>query len=178
MAGLGLDEVIFVPAAKNPLKGKRPTASGPQRLEMLRLTLQDAQGMGVSDIELSRNGPSYAVETVAEMLMVRPGAYWFLVGADALAELPRWKDPDRLLRLCRIGVAERPGASVGSSLARVDPELHDRIDVFEMPPAPVSSSMIRERIVVGGVWEPYVHPAVADYIREGALYQEPTVADR
>lgn len=175
---LELDEVLFVPAARNPLKTKQPIASGPQRLEMLRRMLQGRPGVGFSDIELGRRGPSYAIDTVAELAMVRPAQYWFLIGTDALVELPRWKDPDKLLRLCRIAVAERPETSVKSALLRIDRELHDRIDPFEMPPTPVSSSMIRRRIADGGLWEAYVHPAVADYIREGALYQEPTVADR
>ena len=85
-AQLGLDEVMFVPANRNPLK-TRKTASAKHRLRMVELEIEDEEGLSVSDIEITRGGPSYAVDTLEELKMVRPGEYWFIVGADALETL-------------------------------------------------------------------------------------------
>ena len=89
---LGLDEVLWVPANKNPIK--RGRQSSPRaRLEMCRLATQGVEGMAVSDVETSRGGESYAVDTLEELKMVMPGDYWFIAGMDAVAQLPTWKDP-------------------------------------------------------------------------------------
>ena len=112
---LGLDETLFVPAAQNPLKASGPRASPEERLTMLGLLVADEEGMGVVDLEIQKGPPSYAVDTMADLQRVQPADYWFLLGADALKGLGDWKNPAKLLRLCRLGVVVRPSLGGSSS---------------------------------------------------------------
>src|ERR1041384_5745403 len=75
---LELDEVLFIPANRNPLKPEKRQASAKDRLEMVRLMVEGKPQMAVSDIEIRRGGPSYAVETLDELHFVSPAEYWFL----------------------------------------------------------------------------------------------------
>src|SRR5438045_2029390 len=90
---LKLDEVIFMPASRNPIK--KGTQTPPkQRLEMVKRTVEGHPGLAYSDLEITRGGPSYAVDTLTELSFAKPAEYWFLVGADALKDLPTWKQPE------------------------------------------------------------------------------------
>jgi nicotinate-nucleotide adenylyltransferase len=86
----------------------------------------------------------------------------FLIGADQLAALPTWKNPERMLQLARLGVATRPGYAPTTT--------SPRIQVFELEPHPVSSSEIRERVRAGEPLDGLVAPAVAQYISRHGLY--------
>jgi len=87
---LKLDEVLFLPAHRNPLK-RAKSSPAKQRLEMVQRMVADEPKMAVSDIETSRGGPSYMVETLMELQMVKPGDYWVLLGADAMKTFDEWK---------------------------------------------------------------------------------------
>jgi nicotinate-nucleotide adenylyltransferase len=87
----------------------------------------------------------------------------FVLGADELAALPTWKQPERVLQLARLGVATRPGYAPTTT--------SPRIQVFEFEPNPVSSSEIRERVRSGEPLDGLVTPAVAAYIAERGLYR-------
>jgi nicotinate-nucleotide adenylyltransferase len=88
----------------------------------------------------------------------------FLIGADQLADLPTWKEPERVLQLARLGVAMRPGYGAVSS--------SDRIEAFELEPHQVSSTEIRARVASGEPIDGLVPPEVAAYVREHGLYRQ------
>ena len=168
---LGLDEVLWVPANKNPIK--RGRQSSPRaRLEMCRLATQGVEGMAVSDVETSRGGESYAVDTLEELKMVMPGDYWFIAGMDAVAQLPTWKDPERLLQLCRLAVVTRPGTDAQTTLSRLGAEVQRHIDLLETVPKSVSSSNIRDMATRGDDFSHLVAPTVYGYIKENELYED------
>lgn len=166
-AELGLDEVLFLPAAQNPLKASGPRGSTTDRLTMLGLLVAGEDNMGVLDLEVRKGGASYAVDTMADLQMAQPADYWFLMGADALRNLNEWKNPAKLLRLCRLGVTVRP--PVGN--VTVPEAFRDRIDLVRMPPIDVSSTEIRRRLERGQTIVPYVPQAILAYIEEKGLYQ-------
>lgn len=170
-AQLGLDEVMFVPANRNPLK-TRKTASAKHRLRMVELEIEDEEGLSVSDIEITRGGPSYAVDTLEELKMVRPGEYWFIVGADALETLGEWKEPIKLLDMCRIAAVTRDKTELDLVMKEIDREFIRKIDVVSMPNMPVSSSKIREDIERGAPVGHWIKPGVWEYIKEVGLYRE------
>ena len=87
----------------------------------------------------------------------------FLIGADELAAFPTWKQPERVLQLARLGVATRPGYAPTTT--------SPRIQVFELEPHPVSSTLVRERVRSGKPLDGLVAPAVAQYIAEHGLYR-------
>ena len=163
---LGLDEILFVPAAQNPLKASGPRASAEERLTMLGLLVADEDDMGVVDLEIRKGPPSYSVDTMGDLQMVQPADYWFLLGADALKGLEGWKNPAKLLRLCRLGVVVRP--SLGA--VTVPEEFRERIDLVRMPPIDVSSTEIRARIARGQTIAPYVPAPISAYIEAKGLY--------
>lgn len=168
---LSLDEVLFVPAAKNPLKDWGPRASGEDRLTMLSLLVAGEQKMGVSDMELQRGGPSYSVDTLSDLQLVQPAEYWFLMGADALKGLADWKQPAKLLKLCRIGAVVRPSMSDSDAVLRVAEAYRERIDTVPMAPMDVSSTELRNRLAQEKTIAPYVPQGVLAYIDEKGLYK-------
>ena len=171
MAELALDELLFVPAAKNPLKKFGPRASAEDRLAMLGLLVAGEDNMGVLDLEIQKGGTSYAIDTVTDLQMVQPADYWFLMGADALKGLADWKNPKGLLRLCRLGVVLRPAQADAEVIARFGEPFRDRVDLVRMPPVDVSSTDVRNRLDRGQTIAPYVPDAISAYIEEKGLYK-------
>ncbi len=169
---LELDEVLFIPAAKNPLKDRGPRASAEDRLTMLSFLVAREPKMGVSDVELQRGGPSYTVDTLSDLLLVQPAEYWFLMGADALKGLSDWKQPGKLLKLCRIGAVVRPAMTDTDALLRVPEAYRDRIDTVPMAPMDVSSTELRNRIAQDKTIAPYVPQGILAYIDEKGLYKD------
>ncbi len=172
MKELELDEVLFVPAAQNPLKATGPRASAHDRLAMLGLMVAAVDNMGILDIELQKGGRSYTVDTLGDLQMVQPADYWFLLGADALKGLASWKNPEKLLRLCRLGVVLRPSQADADVVARFSEPYRDRVDLVRMPPVDVSSTELRNRLAQGKSIAPYVPQAVLAYIEEKGLYND------
>ena len=167
---LQLDEVIFMPVSRNPLKHK-PIATTKKRLAMIELLIQNETHMAVSDLEIVRGGPSYAVDTLEELQVAKPGEYWFIVGADAIKDLKQWKNPDRLLRLCRLALAVRPPHTEAEVRARIPEEYRDRVDLIHMEAMEVASFEIRDRIAREKPVGPMVPEPVLHYIRQNELYR-------
>jgi nicotinate-nucleotide adenylyltransferase len=141
-----LDEVLFIPARRNPLKEEPPSVGAEARYEMVRLTLSGLPGMRASRVELDRADPSYTVDTVREL--ARDGDQIFLiVGADALGRFHEWRDPGELVRLATILVARRPG-SPDPNLAELFPP--GRARVLVAPLVNLSSRELRAHARAGG----------------------------
>lgn len=168
---LELDEVLFLPARKNPLKPKQPVANGKQRMAMLEEVIQMNPKFSVSDIEISSPEPSFSANTLMQLSLARPARYWFLMGSDSLAEISRWYRPDELLHLARLGVFEREGSLRGRALNEIDKEAQRRVDWIEAPPVPYSSTEIRQRIEAGLSVVTMVPKPVLAYIQQHGLYR-------
>jgi len=114
----GLDRVVFVPAAVPPHKRDRVLAAPEHRLEMLRLATGGHDAFAVSTIELARGGVSYTVDPLAALAAAHPGAELRLVlGPDALADLPTWREPARILELALPLAVEREALDDVAALA-------------------------------------------------------------
>ena len=104
-----LDEVLFVPTARPPHK-PRPGARFDQRVEMLALALAGNPAFRMDEIEKDRDGPSYTVDTLAELRRRRPGDdFWLLAGGDVVRDLHLWYEPRRLVETAGLLVMARPG---------------------------------------------------------------------
>lgn len=168
---LQLDEVVFVPNNRNPLKPKA-SADAKARLEMVSLLIDGEEGLSVSDIETSRPGRSYSVDTVEEFQMVRPGEIWFVIGTDALESILSWKKPERLVRLCRLAVVTRPGKEYEKIKSNLPDWVKEQIDMVPMAPNKTSSSFVREEIARKGTPDLWLDPKVWEYISERGLYRK------
>jgi len=176
-AALDLDEVLIVPAGQPWQKDGRVFAIAPDRLTMANLAVSDLEKFVVSDVDVRRPGPTYTADTLVDVRREEPPAqWWFIVGADAFANLPSWHQADRLGGLARFAVVPREGttesqvrvaqAQVSKSGSRVE------VDMVTMAPVDVSSSQIRRMVANGESIRDLVHPLVDDYISTHGLYVE------
>ncbi len=171
---LNLDEVVFIPVGHPWRKAGSPILPAEHRIEMVRLAIVDRPSFRVSTIEVDREGPSYTVNTLEE-LQSGPGSedeIYFIVGWDSLADLPSWKAPERIIRLCHLVAVPRPGCFPPdlTSLETSVPGISERVILLDGPEVDVSASQIRERVARGLSISGLVPEAVERYIREHGLY--------
>ena len=167
---LGLDLVILVPNARNPLR-RQAHASSADRLKMCQLALEGHPGLVVSDVEVSRGGKSFMVDTLEELHMTQPGHAWLVMGTDALANFVQWRKPIRICQIARLAVIERPGKSLETAIASLPESICDVLDVVKLPPNRTASNIIRDLIARGEPADLWLHPKVWEYIVERGLYQ-------
>jgi nicotinate-nucleotide adenylyltransferase len=171
---LELDRVLFLPARQNPLKRDEPNSSAEDRCEMVRLAIEGNAHFELSRLDLDRPPPSYTSDLL-KALQAPDVELCFVVGADILPELPRWRDPGEILRLARLVVVTRPGAPT-PDLARLDelsPGSALRAAPVEIPGLSIASRELRERVRRGVPIRYLTPPAVERYIAERGLYRMP-----
>jgi nicotinate-nucleotide adenylyltransferase len=172
-AQLGLDRVELVPVHSPPHKEVIDDPGPEVRLELCRAAVAGDEGLGVCDVEVRRPGPSFTVDTLRE-LDPENQELTFIVGGDMAFSLPAWREPEAVLRLARLAVAEREEVRRDDVTRRLAP-LHggDRVVFFDMPRIDVSSSAIRERVAAGRPVRYLVPDAVAEAIAGDGLYRHP-----
>lgn len=162
---LKLDRLIFVPAAQSPFKPESQPAPAPARLRLLRLALAGRNLFELDDWEVRRGGVSYTIDTLRELRKKHPGAeLCYLIGADHVATLPKWKEAASLADLVEFVVIPRPGSAPVSLPA---PFRGRQLQGF---PLGVSSSQIRARVKAGQPIDLLVPPPVAEAIANNRLY--------
>ena len=163
---LGLDRLVFVPAAQSAFKPDRALAPGVDRARWLRLALAGWTQCEVVTDELARGGVSYTIDTVREFARRFPGAELFwLIGGDHVITLPQWREAEALAALVQFAVAPRPGREpVGP------PPAGFRLWHLQGPASSVSSSEVRERIRTHLPLTGWVPAAVEEAIRNYPLY--------
>ena len=176
---LELERVIFMPAGKPWLKDGQTITGSEHRVVMLRLAVSSNPEFEVSLKEIERPGPTYTVDTLEEVRAeLGPSAeLYFLVGMDAMEYFQSWKEPDRLLSLCNLAVAPRPGHldfDWPTFFTRF-PQAVGRVELLTGPLKAVSGTQIRRRVAAGGSLSTQVPGAVADYIADHKLYTSQNV---
>jgi nicotinate-nucleotide adenylyltransferase len=156
-----LDRVLFVPARRSPLKDRDPIASVADRVTMLERAIENEPRFALSRVELERDGVSYTVDTLEALR--GQGELFLILGSDALADLARWRRPDRIRELATILVAARPGAPEADQVHRAQ--------AFDAPRLDISSRELRAR-AAGGMSLRYLVPdAVWEHIKGRGLYR-------
>ena len=176
-ARLNLAEVLFVPAGLPWLRANSSLSAAEHRVQMVRLAIADKPYFKISTTEVERAGPSYTVDTIAE-LKGQFGAedeLFFILGWDCLTELPKWREPSRLVAMCRLVAVPRVGSPAPdlSSLEADIPGLAKRVILLDKPRVDISASGIRDRVAQGLSIEDLVPEPVERYIREQGLYTRP-----
>jgi nicotinate-nucleotide adenylyltransferase len=171
---IGLSGIIFVPAGHPYFKALARISAAQHRVKMLNLAVAKKPYFRVSLLEIQRPGPSYAVDTLARLkTQLSPGdELYFILGWDSLLTLPRWEQPERLIELCKLVAAPRPGfPRPDVKELEVDlPGISQRAVVLDGPIIDISSTDIRERVRNHLPIDHLVAPEVAKYIRENGLY--------
>jgi nicotinate-nucleotide adenylyltransferase len=172
---LDLDRVLLMPVAHPPHKEAPSDPGAGVRLELCRLAAAGEDRVEVSDLEIERGGASYTVDTLRALHERDPEhALTFIVGGDMAYSLPTWREPEAVLELARLAVAERDGLRREDIAHRLEP-LHDgdRVVFFDMPRIDLSSSAVRDRVAAGRPIRYLVPDPVVDAIRERSLYRQP-----
>jgi nicotinate-nucleotide adenylyltransferase len=181
---LALDRVLFVPARIPPHKPDAELTPATDRAAMVELAIAGNPAFTISRIELERQGPSYTVDTLQELVdeAARRGVardFFFILSSEALAGLHSWHEPLRLMSLCRLAVVPRPSAPLPDT-AWLESHLPagaragagaDRVVGVQTLPLAHSASDIRNRAAAGRSIRYLVPPAVEAYIREHRLYR-------
>lgn len=175
MARLGLAEVLFLPAGRPWMKAGEAVAAAEHRVGMLRLAIAGRLSFSVSTLEIERPGFTYTVETMACLrdFIGSEVEIYFILSWGTLAQLPEWREPGRLLEMCRLVVVPRPGCprpDLGQLEAAV-PGLSRRVTMLEGPLVDISATEIRQRVARGEDISRLVPPAVTRYIKKHGLYR-------
>jgi nicotinate-nucleotide adenylyltransferase len=177
----GLDRVLFVPAATPPHKQDRALAAPEHRVEMLRLATGGHDAFAVSTVELDRGGVSYTVDTLATIAAAHPGArLLLLLGPDALAALPTWREPRTILARAGVIAVERAGLDDVAARA-AEPSLATLLgadgvgrlvaDRVKMPAIGIRATTLREAMAAGRSIRFLTPRAVERYIGTHGLYR-------
>jgi nicotinate-nucleotide adenylyltransferase len=185
---LGLDRVLFVPAASPPHKPAAQLAPAADRFEMVRLAIAGHPRFAVSDVELRRSGPSYTIDTL-DALAAGGDVLFLVVGSETFLDLLNWREPRRIARVARLVVIPRAGSAFDPESAAAQKVLREigieggfvHVAAGEATPArgviiahvtslPLSASELRRRVHEGRSLAFRLPPAAAEYIRARGLY--------
>jgi nicotinate-nucleotide adenylyltransferase len=167
----GLDEVVFVPTGRPWMKADRDVSPPEDRYLMTVVATASNPRFSVSRIDIDREGPTYAVDTIRQLADEKPDAeLYFITGADAILEIFEWKDPEDVLSLAHFIAATRPGYDLARFEAAA-PTHHPRVSTMDIPALAISSSDIRRRVREGRAIRYLLPEGVKSYIEKQALYR-------
>lgn len=173
MEFFSLDRVLFVPCALPPHKDDNGLAPAVCRAAMLQAAVAGIPFFEVCTMELERGGRSYTIDTVRELRRrYCEDDFFFIIGDDSLAELPKWRRIDELLDLCRIVTLARPGVVLAEKVPELGRERREHLRRHRRigHALNVSSTEIRERVASGRPISYLVPGDVAQYIARHRLY--------
>jgi len=170
---LGLDRVLFVPAAQPPHKPNAQLAPAQDRHAMVQLAIAGHPKFAVSDLELRRPGPSYTVDTLDALRIPREELF-LIVGSETFLDLLTWRTPRRVAELAQIIVVPRAGSAFDPESAAVRKVVHEIRDeplIVRASSLPISASDLRRRVREGRSVAYRLPEAVAAYIQAKRLYR-------
>lgn len=168
----GLDEILFIPTGNSYMKSD--VLDKETRAKMVSLSIEDNPKFAMSDIEISKDTPSYSFETIRELKQLNPGNdYYFIVGEDSLRSMKDWVHPEKIFSEITVLVARRPYVSIDKLMDVIEfyeSTYNADIQVIEMNNIDISSTEIRNRVSEGKSIKYMVHPKVLDFIQSHNLY--------
>ncbi len=184
-----LNEVIFIPSAIPPHKAMEEIIDAKHRLEMVKLAIASNPCFSISEIELSRHGKSYSIDTLRHFCRGNRDVFYFILGGDAFVEIETWKDFQSLFALCNFIVMARPGFEKTPVVSRLPSSLTpafqydletkawvhlsgNRLYFKEISFLDISSTKIRELIEKGESVRYLVPPETEAYIHQHGLYRK------
>lgn len=168
---LELDEVMLIPAHRNPLKDRRVT-DGRLRLQMTAALAMQEDWLSISDLEIERGGKSYTIETVRELQLIRPARYWVLMGSDSYRHIASWREADKLAEMCRFGVFDR-GRETGDWARQFQSRaVLAATDLIPGRIPAISSTQIRRQVADEMIDDRLTLPEVWQTIQKEKLYRD------
>ena len=174
---LKLEKVLWVLTSAPPHKRNQSISDTAQRLALVKTAIQNEPAFSLSTIDIDREGPHYAVDTMRLLRAQVPEAdLIYLIGEDSLYDLPTWYQPQALVdEVAGIGVMRRPGKVVDIAVLEAAlPGISSKVAFVEAPLLEISSSQVRQRISKGEAFQYYLLPAVYELIQTHAYYRNRT----
>jgi nicotinate-nucleotide adenylyltransferase len=171
---LDLGRVLLVPVREPPHKELESDPGVEHRLRMCTLAAAGDDRFAVSRVDADRPGPSWTVDTLKRLHEDAPeDDLTFIVGGDMAYTLPSWREPEAVLELAELGVAEREGVRRDDIAERLAPlrGAAERVRFFDMPRLDISSSLVRNHAAAGRPVRYLVPDAVAAYMGAHDLYR-------
>ncbi|WP_253293447.1 nicotinate-nucleotide adenylyltransferase [Kineothrix sp. MSJ-39] len=176
-----LDEILFVPSGTPWLKESTKVLSKNKRVSMTGMAIEDNPDFALSTIEIDREGNSYSYETVEELKREQPDTdFYFIMGADSLLEIERWKHPDRLMADCTLLVAVRDDCDkegLKKQIAYLTDKYQADIRILPANRMDISSTRIRQMIQEGKSVRYMLPDQVIRFIQKNHLYQQETSSE-
>jgi nicotinate-nucleotide adenylyltransferase len=172
---LGLDRVLFAPAGQQPLKQGQAVTAVEDRVRMTELAIADNPAFELSRGDVDRPGPHYTVDLIAIIAAQLPpdAELYFLMGFDSLRDLPKWREPEKLIRAAHLVALSRPDIPIDwDELERALPGARERVRLLDMPELEIASRDLRERVRTGRSVRYMVTDAVKAFIEEKRLYAQ------
>lgn len=173
---LGLEKVIFLPTGKISYKDRDETANAAHRYEMTRISISDNSLFDICDIEVKSSEYSYTYLALEKLHLLYPNThFYFIVGADSLDYMERWKEPQRIFDLCSVAVVGREGFTADENIKKAEElnaEFGADIHFVSMPMIDLSSTEIKCRIKNNKSIKNMVCDGVYDYISKHGLYRQ------
>ena len=176
---LHLDKVLFMPSGNPPHKRNRAgRASDGQRVDMVRLAIEDNPHFELSLAEMHETGYTYTYRTLEELKEQNPDTdYFFIIGADSLFTFDEWKEPTRICRACTLVVAVRDHASsdeLNQEIKRLSAKYEGHFTLLDTMNIDVSSHQIRSWVSEGKSLKYYIPDPVISYMKENGIYRAMT----
>lgn len=167
LSQLNLDKIIFVPAYISPLKNNGEENNAIQRLEMVKLAIKGNSRFEISSFEIDKCEISFTIDTVIYLKKIYNDAELYsIMGIDTYDKIHLWKDYIKLCKLVTVVVMNR-----GESKATK--KLNENVKFISVPNIPISSTMIRNKILQDENINEYVDEKILSYIKNNNLYQNP-----
>lgn len=177
-----LDEILFVPSGTPWLKESTKVLSKNKRVSMTGMAIEDNPDFALSTIEIDREGNSYSYETVEELKKEQPETdFYFIMGADSLLEIERWKHPDRLMADCTLLVAVRDDCDkegLKKQIAYLTDNYQADIRILPANRMDISSTKIRQMIQEGKSVRYMLPDQVIRFIEKNHLYRQETSSEK
>ena len=178
MDGIGLDRLLIIPAAQPPHKEMQTPVSASDRLEMCCLAFDGMENVEISDIEISRGGKSYTVDTVTALREKYPDDELFLlVGTDMILTFDRWYRYTDILMLCNLVYVRREtdraiDGDLFEKISLLEKQTERKIRHIKMDPVEISSTELRRMIADGEDTGNLIPEKVKEFIEENGIYKQ------
>ena len=172
-----LDEVMFMPNKKPYYKKLSKNVTDEQRCDMVKLAIENNDAFSFSDIEVTREGVTYTVETLRILTQQNPDhEYYFIMGADSLFHFDSWKEAGEIVKMATLLVATRDSMAtfdIESQIEYLQSEFEDaRIECLFSPSLEISSNQLRKRCKEGKSIRYLVPEVTENYIKKHHLYED------
>lgn len=170
-----LDEILFIPSGNPWLKDSSQVLDKKTRVSMTGIAIEDNPHFALSTIEIDREGNSYSYETLEILREKNPSTcYYFILGADSLLDIEKWKHPDRLMKSCTLLTAVRDDCDMSALQKQIDylKSTYDaQVEILPMKRMDISSTDIREKIKTGKSVRYLLPDFVREFIEKNHIYQ-------